>query len=84
VTIGGSAFQAPPGAQPLLTLPRYAMSMRRMSPAAPIGGWLQGAVMEVGRGRLAIFADSALFSGGPAADNRQFILNVMHWLSGEL
>jgi hypothetical protein len=40
--------------------------------------------MEVGKGRLAIFADSGLFSGGTAGDNPQFVLNVMHWLSRAL
>jgi hypothetical protein len=37
--------------------------------------------MTVGQGRVAVFGESGLFSGGPAADNRQFVLNVMHWLS---
>jgi hypothetical protein len=53
-----------------------------MLPDEPIAGWLQGAVIEVGKGRLAVFADSALLAGGPVgADNRQFLLNVMHRLS---
>jgi hypothetical protein len=37
--------------------------------------------MKVGQGRVAMFGETGLFSGGPAADNRQFVLNVMHWLS---
>jgi hypothetical protein len=40
--------------------------------------------MQFGKGRLAIFADNAVVSGGPAGDNRQFVLNVMHWLSRAL
>jgi hypothetical protein len=40
--------------------------------------------MQVGKGRLAVFADNAVVSGGTAGDNRQFVLNVMHWLSRAL
>ena len=86
VTFSGSAFQASPGAQPLLTLPRSSVLLGP-SLGMPIEGWLQGAVVEVGKGRLAVFADSGILSGGVPADkdqfidNRQFVLNVMHWLS---
>jgi hypothetical protein len=51
--------------------------------------------MKVGKGRVAIFGEAAMFSaqlGGPqklpmgmnapvAKQNPQFLLNVMHWLS---
>jgi hypothetical protein len=47
----------------------------------PVGGWLQGAATEIGDGRVAIFAETGLFSGGPAPDNRQFVINVMRWLA---
>lgn len=64
----------------------------------PIKGWLQGAVMRAGRGRVAIFGEAAMFSAqlaGPqkspmgmnapiAKQNPQFLLNVMRWLSGLL
>lgn len=80
VTFSGSLFKLPPGGEPLLTLPTLPLDKSR--PRRPDGsGWLQGAVMEVGKGRLALFGDGGLFSGGSAADNRQFVLNVMHWLS---
>ena len=72
VVFGGSAFEAPPGAEPLLTLPPRGASSEV---------WLQGAAMQVGKGRLAVFADNAVVSPGNAGDNRQFVLNVMHWLS---
>jgi hypothetical protein len=52
--------------------------------------------MNVGKGRVAIFGEAAMFSAqlaGPqklpmgmnapvAKQNPQFMLNVMHWLSG--
>lgn len=62
----------------------------------PVGGWLQGAVMPVGSGRAAFFGEAAMFSAQvsgnepmgmnvPMAEqNFQFVLNVMHWLSGLL
>lgn len=72
----------------------FAPDTRRM----PVGGWLQGAVMHVGSGRAAFFGEAAMFSaqvGGPerrpvgmnspgAEQNFQFLLNLMHWLSGAL
>jgi hypothetical protein len=61
-----------PGARPAIT----AQTSR-----APVGGWVQGAVLNLGKGRVALFAEAGLFSGGPAADNRRFILNLMHWLT---
>jgi hypothetical protein len=58
-------------------------------------GSVQGAVMRVERGRAAFFGDATLFTAqiaGPerrlvgmnarGAENFQFVLNVMHWLSG--
>ena len=62
----------------------------------PVGGWLQGAVMRFGSGRAAFFGEAAMFTAqlsdnnpmgmnAPMAEqNFQFVLNVMHWLSGIL
>ena len=63
-----------------------------------VGGWAQGAVLEVGIGRMAMFGEAAMFSAQEqigreehklmgmnrpdAEQNPQFLLNVMHWLSG--
>jgi uncharacterized protein (DUF2249 family) len=68
------------------------------TPRIPVKGWYQGAVMQFGKGRLGVFGEAAMFSAqlaGPnrspmgmnapiAAQNPQFLLNVMHWLSGKL
>jgi hypothetical protein len=68
------------------------------TPRVPVNGWYQGAVMRFGRGRVAIFGEAAMFSAqlagpnkGPmgmnapiASKNPQFLLNIMHWLSGNL
>jgi hypothetical protein len=62
----------------------------------PVGGWLQGAVMKYGVGRTAFFGEAAMFTAqlsdlkpvgmnAPQAEqNAQFVLNLMHWLSGIL
>jgi len=68
------------------------------TPRIPVKGWYQGAVMRFGKGRVGVFGEAAMFSAqlaGPdrspmgmnapvAAQNPQFLLNVMHWLSGKL
>jgi hypothetical protein len=68
------------------------------TPRVPVKGWYQGAVMRFGKGRVAVFGEAAMFSAqlagpnrGPmgmnapvASQNPQFLLNVMHWLSGRL
>ena len=62
----------------------------------PVGGWLQGAVMPFGSGRAAFFGEAAMFTAQRTGDepmgmnapmaeqNFQFVLNVLHWLSGIL
>ena len=68
------------------------------TPHIPVKGWHQGAVMRFGKGRVAVFGEAAMFSAqlaGPdrrpmgmnapiAKQNAQFVLNVVHWLSGLL
>ena len=66
------------------------------TPTLAADGLLQGALLTHGRGRVAFFGEAAMFSAqraGPqnapmgmnvpaAAQNVQFVLNVMHWLTG--
>jgi hypothetical protein len=65
-----------------------------------VGGRNQGLAMPFGRGRLVVLGEAALFSAQlirfadgretrigmnvPGNDDRQFALNVLHWLSGLL
>jgi hypothetical protein len=61
-----------------------------------IGECAQGIVMLLGKGRVAMFGEAAMFSAQvatingqsfkagmnvPGNDDRQFVLNVMHWLA---
>ncbi|CAM4200757.1 DUF4350 domain-containing protein [Pseudoalteromonas byunsanensis] len=103
-TLGGDAFKAPDKAVSLLQLPQGAWALVPDKPFVinqdtkkqAIGGWSQGAVLELGKGRVAVFAEAAMFTSqvylptgkkmgvvSPEAEqNEQFLLNVMHWLSG--
>jgi hypothetical protein len=106
-TFTGSAFQVD-GGEPVLTFlgaeafsytPKaFGQPPDKDTPRRPINGWLQGATIKVGKGRVAVFGEAAMFSAqlaGPnkapmgmnapiAAQNPQFLLNVLHWLSGLL
>jgi len=78
--------------------PRVAWQFDSTTVRVSVAGWHQGAALRVGRGRVAAFGEAAMFSAqlaGPnqapmgrnapvAAQNPQFLLNVLHWLSGRL
>lgn len=78
--------------------PRYAWQFDSTTQVRDVGGWLQGATRRVGRGRVALFGEAAMFSAqvaGPerrpmgmnapqAEQNAQFTLNVLRWLVGAL
>ena len=99
----GSAFQVSGPHEPMMIfgentvsrLPKEPWKFDSNTPSIPIEGWLQGAVLHVGEGRIAVFGEAAMFSAQIAADfslmgmnaapeNLPFLLNVMHWLSGLL
>jgi hypothetical protein len=81
-----------------LLLPEVAWEFSENTPRLSAEGMLQGAVLRFGAGRVAAFGEAAMFSaqlGGAqrqpvgmnapeAAQNYQFLLNVVHWLSGML
>lgn len=101
-TFTGSAFQASQ-ARPLLRLdaryevllPEVAWEFSDETPRVSGADRLQGAVLEVGRGRVAVFGEAAMFTAqvaGPqriptglrapgAEENKQFALNVVRWLA---
>jgi len=102
-TFGGSAFQIPEHAKPLLILGKGVTSLEPDIPfqvnsktlRIPVEGWSQGAVLEFGEGRVAVFSEAMMFTSQlivstdekrglrsvGAEQNEQFLLNVMHWLS---
>lgn len=67
------------------------------TPRVYSGGWLHAAALRSGNGRVVIAGEAAMFSaqrgaaGAPmglnhpaARQNEQFLLNIMHWLTGLL
>ena len=102
-TFSGQAFRAP-GATPLLLLPpgygvllpEVAWEFDESTPQVPGEGLLQGAVLERGSGRVAVFGEAAMFTAqiaGPArapvgmnhpaaGGNARFSRNVLAWLVG--
>jgi len=96
-TFYGSAFETDSPGQPLLVFgPRVHLRRPDSESPASLKGFLQGAVMPYGNGRVAVFGEAAMFSAqladfrrepmgmnAPIArQNPQFLLNVMHWLTG--
>ena len=107
VSFTGSAFRLGGEVEPAAALMRLPRDTRVKLPVqawqfsdstAEIrgDGLLQGAAFRLGRGRVAVFGEAAMFSAqrkGPrakpmgmnapeAAQNAQFVLNVLHWLAG--
>lgn len=101
-TFTGQAFRLIGGGAPLFTLgnttlllPTTAWEFSDSTPRIRSDGMLQGAAMEVGRGRVVMLGEAAMISaqlGGPnrtpmgmnvpsANQNAQFALNVVRWLS---
>ena len=98
----GSAFEAP-GAKPLLVLgpgfemvyPATPFDPQPSDRREPITGLLQGATLSVGKGRVVVMGEAAMFTaqkimpkgttvgfGAEGAEqNQRFALNLMHWLS---
>jgi hypothetical protein len=79
-------------------MPEVAWQFSKLTPSISASGMLQGAAVRFGKGRVAAFGEAAMFSAqavGPngtpagmndptAPQNAQFLLNVVHWLSGLL
>jgi hypothetical protein len=106
-TFTGSAFTARgPGVRPILRLgPRWTVLEPDTAWQFDAGtvstsgeGMLQGALIELGRGRVAVFAEAAMFTaqvsgperrpmglGAPGAEeNKRFLLDVVRWLARSL
>jgi hypothetical protein len=80
-------------------MPRVAWQFSDSTASVSATGMLQGAALRIGKGRVVAAGEAAMFSAqraGPggtntmgfnnpsAPQNAQFVLNVLHWLSGLL
>jgi hypothetical protein len=106
LTFTGEAFQIPGQAVSLLMLddryqvllPDTAWVFEEDVKRIPAGGLSQGAVLDYGKGRVAVSGEAAMFSGQlvgqqqrpmglnapEAKQNIQFLLNLIHWLDHKL
>ena len=106
ISFTGQAFRLQDNGDALMTLgrniillmPEVAWQFSKLTPAFLASGLLQGAAVQYGKGRIAVFGEAAMFSAQVAGPNRmpmgmndpsapqnpQFLLNIMHWLSGLL
>ncbi len=103
VTFTGSAFQLPEQARPLVELDgNYTLvetteagNFAEDLPRRKAKGWFQGASLELGKGRIVVFGEAAMFSAqlsgaryGPmgfnqpeASGNITLLRNIMAWLA---
>jgi len=108
ISFTGQAFKIPANAKPLIVFPEgyetlmpdTAWVFRPNTKRLPIDGWMQGATLTYGKGRIAVFGEAAMFtsqvvnrngrtrrfgmSHPEAKQNPQFVLNVIRWLDGKL
>jgi S1-C subfamily serine protease len=98
VSFTGQSLKGPEGSVPLLKLASSAFDQSRPAiPGrnAPAAGRAQGLAITLGRGKVVVLGEAAMLSAQvngnqrvrmgmnvPGTDNRQFGLNIMHWLSG--
>lgn len=93
VTFTGQSLSGPGNTIPLLRLSDGAYDWESRKIRFPAAGHLQALALNVDRGRLMVSGEAALFSAQidplgvkismnrPDNDDRQFLLNILHWLS---
>lgn len=91
----GQSLKGPSGAVALLKLSDKAydvldLNTPEKATIVPAKGRAQSIAMTFGKGRLVVFGEAAMLTAQnvnfgmnyPGTDNRQLVLNLMHWLSG--
>jgi len=97
VSFTGQSLSLPAAATALLKLSSKAYDVDDLNNPAKAkmtsaAGRVQALALPFGKGRVAIFGEAAMLSAQnrnfgmnyPGTDNKQFVLNVLHWLSGLL
>ena len=75
--------------------PDTAWRFNEHTPSQSLEGCFQGAILDVGKGKIAVFGEAAMFTtqlvngtmrvgfnSESAPQNAQFVLNLVHWLDG--
>jgi hypothetical protein len=96
VTFTGQSLSVPPGATPILRLDDEAYDWESRSVRHSARGHAQAIAMRMEKGKAVVLGEAGLLSAQvdplgirmgmntPGNDDRQFALNVLHWLSGVL
>ncbi len=99
MTFTGQSLKGPAGSVIFLLLADTARDKpnRSATTEVSVAGWAQGIAFKEGKGRVVILGEAAMLSAQlagpskvrlgmnvPGTDNRQFALNIVHWLSGLL
>jgi hypothetical protein len=97
ITFTGQSLKGPLGSVSLLTLPSTAVDTDpQTKKSAPAAGRSQGLSFRFGSGRVVVLGEAAMLTAQidaeerpfgmnyPGSDNKQFALNLMHWLSSLL
>ena len=98
LTFNGQSLRGPAGAVAFLALSNTAFDISSDGDSVSVAGGAQGIALEFGDGRIVILGEAAMLtaqvggvpferrtSGGissPGSDNKQLVLNTLHWLSG--
>ena len=99
ITFGGQSLKGSDESVPLLKLGETAVDILPAdgNKRVPAAGRTQGLAMTLGKGRVVMLGEASQLSAqragpqrrpmgmnAPGSDNRQWALNIMHWLSGLL
>jgi hypothetical protein len=99
LTFTGQALKGPATADAIMKLSGTARDApsRTSNESTSVAGQAQGLAFKFGKGRVVMLGEAAMLSAQitgaekspmgmnvPGSDNRQFALNLMHWLSGIL
>jgi hypothetical protein len=98
-TFTGQALKGAEGAMPFLKLAETAKDApnRTAEQSVSVAGQSQGMAIKFGKGRVVMLGEAAMLSAQvsgpqnqpmgmnvPGSDNKQLLLNIMHWLTGLL
>jgi hypothetical protein len=100
LTFNGQSLRGPPGSVAFLTLANTALDISRDGDSVSVAGGAQGIAVQFGDGRIVVFGEAAALTAqvsgvpfekrtsagisSPESDNKQLVLNALHWLSGLL
>ncbi|MDX1647187.1 MAG: DUF4350 domain-containing protein [Longimicrobiales bacterium] len=79
-TMTGHAFMAPDGAVPLLTLEGDWIGVTDDGEERSLEGWLQGAALSLGLGRVVFLSEARVLADLSLHDNAAFAHEILKWL----